>query len=74
MYRCVFTVAVYLLWKERNARRMTGVKSGLEELVYQGKVLMALCRQKEKRIGRILDRSILGCKQWCGVICILSNW
>lgn len=54
MYRSVVTVTVYLVWKERNARRMKGEHRRVEDLIQQGKILMAVCGQREKKVGRLL--------------------
>lgn len=56
MYRCVLSVAIYLVWKERNARRMKGKSTQVSEIIEQGKVVMAICGQNNSKIGRLLRR------------------
>lgn len=55
MYRCVFTVSVYLIWRERNARRMKGVITRVDEIVHEGKTLVAWCGKKDSRLRRMLS-------------------
>lgn len=55
MYRSVFVVVVYLLWKARNMKRMQGVQTSVEEVVRKGKVVMAICSLKNKKLARLLD-------------------
>lgn len=50
LYRCVFSVVSYHLWRERNARRLQGKKTTEDIVVRQCQFVLAVCRQKDRRL------------------------
>lgn len=56
MYRCVTAVLIYLIWRERNHRRMKGITTHEDSIIHQCKTLIAICGDRDRKIARILQR------------------
>lgn len=51
LYRCMFSVVVYYIWRERNLRRMKGAKSSIEAIVHQCKLTLAWSSARDRKLG-----------------------
>lgn len=49
-YRCMVTILVYHLWRERNARRMQRKKERVEEISGACRVMYEICRQSDRKL------------------------
>lgn len=48
-YRCMFSIIVYYIWKERNLRKMQGKQSTVERIIKHCREVLAWCMQKDRR-------------------------
>lgn len=51
-YRCVITLLVYHVWRERNQRRMQGTVNSVESIAKQCKIVIAWCGDRDQKMGR----------------------
>lgn len=56
MYRCMLTVIVYEIWRERNRRRMQSVSSSIEIVSQKCKMLIAWCCRRDTRLQELIAR------------------
>lgn len=54
LYRCMFAVVSYHLWRERNARRLQGRRTTEEMIVRQCQIMMSVCKCRDKKL-RLLN-------------------
>lgn len=50
LYRCMMTIVVYHVWRERNARRLQGKKASEDIVVRQCQIMIAVCRQRDRKL------------------------
>lgn len=55
IYRCVVSIVIYHIWKERNQRRMQGNKCLVDDIVKQCRFILALCSQKDRKLARFFQ-------------------
>lgn len=53
LYRCITSVVMFYVWKERNVRRMQGKKNEVEVVIQQSRFVIALCCRKDRKLRSI---------------------
>lgn len=53
LYRCMVAIISYHIWRERNGRRMQGKKTCAGEVIKKCKLMLALCRQNDRKLQTI---------------------
>lgn len=55
LYKCVISVLIYYIWKERNHRIMQKRKCLVEEVMEECKVVLSICSSKYRKLRKFIQ-------------------